>query len=442
MTAKSRIIAIAASAIVFGSFAVTSFAQEKQQFFPLLTFRTGPYAPSGTPWANGFVDYFKLVNAKGGINGVSVLWEECETGYATDRGVECYERLKRKNGGATVFQTMSTGITLALTERGAADGIPILTPGYGLSESADGQVFKWSFPIAGSHWTSADTQIQYLGQKVGGLDKLKGKKITLLYHDSPYGKEAIPVMNARSKEHGFDLVAIPVSHPGVDQKAAWLQIRQARPDYVLLWGWGVMNSTALKEAQSTGFRRDRIVGVWPSGSDSDVKGVSGADGYSAVLVLPGPGFDSKIAKEVLSTLHAKGEGAGPKDEVGSALYMRGLMNAMLAVEGVWRAQEKFGKGQVMNAAQTRWGYENLNIDENRLQLLGLDDVMRPVVTSCKDHMGPSYARAYTWNGKSWETSSDWLEADTKILTPLLKAAVEKYAGEKKLTRRTPADCQS
>ena len=94
--------------------APAAYAQAKEQFFPALVFRTGAYAPNGVPFANGYVDYFKLVNAKGGINGVKIIFEECETGYATDRGVECYERLKNKNGGATVFQPLSTGITLSL----------------------------------------------------------------------------------------------------------------------------------------------------------------------------------------------------------------------------------------------------------------------------------------------------------------------------------------
>ena len=51
-------------------------AQAKEQFVPVLSYRTGPYAPNGTPWANGFVDYLKLVNAKGGINGVKIAYEE------------------------------------------------------------------------------------------------------------------------------------------------------------------------------------------------------------------------------------------------------------------------------------------------------------------------------------------------------------------------------
>ncbi len=41
--------------------------------FPLLSYRTGPYAPNGVPWANGKQDYLKMINARdGGINGVKL----------------------------------------------------------------------------------------------------------------------------------------------------------------------------------------------------------------------------------------------------------------------------------------------------------------------------------------------------------------------------------
>ncbi len=43
-----------------------------EQFFPVLAYRTGAYAPNGAPWANGFVDYLKLTNARGGVNGVKM----------------------------------------------------------------------------------------------------------------------------------------------------------------------------------------------------------------------------------------------------------------------------------------------------------------------------------------------------------------------------------
>ena len=374
---------------------------------------------------------------------MKIVFEECETAYDTARGVECYERLKGKNGGATLFQPLSTGITFALTEKAPVDKIPLITAGYGRSESQDGGVFKWNFPLAGTYWMAADVLVQYLGKKEGGLDKLKGKKITLVYHDSPYGKEPIPLLQERSKMHGFDLQLLPVASPGIEQKATWLQIRQHRPDYVLLWGWGVMNSTAIKEAQATGYPREKMYGVWWSGAEPDVKDVGeGAKGYNAITMQHGAEPQSAVVKEILDKVHGKGQGTGPKEEVGQVLYMRGAMSAMLGVEGVRAAQERFGKGKWMSGEQVRWGLENLNLTQAKLDALGFKGVMRPISTSCVDHLGSNWARIHTWDGKAWKFTSDWLQADEQVLKPMVKQTADKYAAEKKLQRRTPADCQS
>ena len=250
-------------------------------------------------------------------------------------------------------------------------------------------------------------------------------------------------LNLRSKLHGFDLQLLPVTAPGVEQKATWLQIRQSRPDYVFLWGWGVMNSTAIKEAVATGYPREKMYGVWWAGAEPDVKDVGdSAKGYNAVTMQHGTETGSKIVQEILKEVHGKGQGTGPKEEVGQVLYMRGVMSAMFAVEGVKRAQERYGKGKVMSGEQTRWGLENLALDQKKLDALGFAGVMRPVSTSCADHMGANWARVHTWDGSKWQFSSDWLQADESILKPMVKAAADKYAAEKKLTRRTPEDCQS
>ena len=443
MKIRHVILAIAAAAAGASVLVSTAaFAQAKEQFFPLLSYRTGPYAPNGVPWANGKQDYLKMVNARdGGINGVKLTYEECETGYATDRGVECYERLKGRPG-VTLFDPQATGITFALTEKVIADKIPLITLGYGLSVAQDGQAFKWNFPLMGSYWTGADILVQHIGKKEGGLDKLKGKKIALVYHDSPFGKEPIPVLQERAKIHGFELQLIPVTAPGVEQKSAWLQVRQSKPDFVMLWGWGVMNSTALKEAQATGYPRDKMYGVWWAGAEPDVKDVGeGAKGYNA-LALNTSGQQPKVIQDILKLVHDKGQGSGPKDEVGQVLYTRGVIIQMLSIEAVRRAQERFGRGQVMTGEQVRWGLENLALDQKKLDALGFSGVMRPLSTSCADHMGSTAARVHTWNGSKWEFSSDFIQADEQILKPMIKAGADKYLADKKLARRTAADCQS
>jgi len=420
-----------------------ALAQEKVQFFPVLSGRTGPVAPNATPWANGHNDYMKLVNARGGINGVMTLVEECETAYATDRGVECYERLKGKHGGATVFQPLSTGITFALTEKIPGDKIPMITSGYGRSDTADGGIFKWNFPLVGHYWVAGDTVLQHIAKTQGGWDKLKGKKIGVVYHDSAFGKELLPIMTERSKMYGFELLLLPVPAPGVEQKSIWLQVRQQRPDFVVMQTWGVMTPTAIKEAVATGYPREKMFGTWWSGAEPDLKDVgAAAKGYSAVMMQHGAEPQSAVVKDILDKVHAKGQGTGPKEEVGSVLYMRGVLGALLATEGVRAAQERFGKGKVMTGEQARWGYENLNLTQAKLDALGFKNVMRPVSTSCADHMGSAFARVHTWDGTKFEWASDWLQADEQIIKPMVKASAEKYAGEKKLTRRAPEDCQS
>ena len=380
-------LALAATLAAAGTgFASSAFAQPaNEQFIPLLSYRTGQFAPLGIPWADGKQDYLKLVNAKGGINGVKIAFEECETAYDTSRGVECYERLKSKGSGASGFDPQSTGITFAVTDKAPIDKVPVVTAGYGLSQSADGRVFEWNFPLLANYWTGADAIIQDILKKEKG--SLKGKKIALVYHDSPYGKEPIPLLQKRAEKEGFELVLLPVTAPGVEQKSTWLQVRQSRPDYVVLWSAGVMTPTAIREAQATGYPREKMYAIWWGGSDHDVKDIPGAKGYNTVTIHNTAEHD-KIHDEIKTQLYDKKLGtAGDAKELGAIAHTRGMMISMLQVEGIRTAQEKFGKGKVMTPEQVRWGLENLNLTQERLNELGFGKILRPIKTSCDNHLG-------------------------------------------------------
>ena len=124
------------------------------------------------------------------------------------------------------------------------------------------------------------------------------------------------------------------------------------------------------------------------------------------------------------------------------LYTRGVIISMLSVEAVRRAQERFGKGKVMTGEQVRWGMENLALDQKKLDSMGFTGIMRPLSTSCSDHMGSTAARVQTWDGSKWNFTSDFIQADEQILKPMVKAGADKYLADKKMTRRTGEDCQS
>lgn len=430
--------ALMAAAGAAGAVATPAMAAE-EQFVPLLVYRTGSFAPLGIPWADGKLDYLKLVNERdGGVNGVKITYEECETAYATDRGVECYERLKGKGTGASGFDTQSTGITFAVSDKAIIDKVPVETMGYGLSQSVDGSVFEWNFPLLGTYWTAADVMIQDIAKKEGGMDKLKGKKIALVYHDSPYGKEPIPLLQKRAAKEGFELLLYPVTAPGVEQKSTWLQIRQARPNYVLLWSAGIMTPTAIREAQASGYPRDKMYAIWWAGSEGDVKDLGDvAKGYNAITIHNSGADSDKVYDDLKKYVYDKGQGADKtgKSTLGTIAHTRGMMISMLQVEAIRTAQEKYGKGKALTPEQVRWGFENLDLTQEKLDKLGFGQIMRPVKTSCANHKGDDWARIVQWDGAKFKVVSDWYQADKTILDPMVKESAAKYAKEKNITPR-------
>ena len=259
-----------ACASLLGAAVLAGQAQAQDSIYvPLLSYRTGPYASSGIPIANGMHDYLAMLNERdGGIGGVKLNIEECETGYDTKKGVECWELVKSKK--PAVVNPYSTGITLQIIPKAAVDKIPILSMAYGLSASAVGNDFPWVFNPPATYWDGLSMIMRYIGGKEGGLDKLKGKTIGFIFLESPYGREPLPLLQEFAKDYGFTVKEYSVAGKEMqDQSAQWLAVRRDRPTWMIMWGWGAMNPTAVKRAAENGFPMDHFVGVWWSGSDDD-----------------------------------------------------------------------------------------------------------------------------------------------------------------------------
>ena len=435
MRLKAFLIGILAIAIASWPMATSAPAQEKSIFIPMLVYRTGPYAPGGVPIANGAIDYFALVNERdGGINGVKIAFEECEMQYDTKQGVECYERLKAKS--PVLVYPFSTGITYQLIPKAPVDKVVVHSMGYGMTASADGRWFPWVFNFPMTYWSQASAFVKYLGQQEGGMDKLKGKKIIHVFHNSPYGKEANPTLETLSKQFGFELTLLAVDHPGQEQKATWLQVRRINPDWVYISGWGVMNQVAIKEAAAHGLKMDHVVGNWWTGTEIDViPAGDAAKGYKALtFTAPGAGF--KVHQDLNKFLYDKGKGAGRRDGIGEVLYNRFIVNAMMSVEAIRTAMGKYGN-KPLTGEQVRWGYENLNITEQRLDQLGMKGLVRPLKVTCENHEGDGMAQVQQWDGKKWNIVSDWIEPMREVVRPKLEEAAIEEAKKLGYTKR---DC--
>ncbi|MDA5557629.1 ABC transporter substrate-binding protein [Shimia sp. MMG029] len=395
--------------------------------FPSLSYRTGPYAAGGIPFADGYADYFTLLNERdGGIGGVPARLLECETGYNTQKGVECYESTKGE--GALVYQPLSTGITYQLIPKATADDIPIHSMGYGRTSAANGEVFSHVFNYPGNYWNGASGAINYLLEANGG--DLSGKKIALVYHNSAYGKEPIRTLEELQKKHGYELSLLPVDHPGQEQKSQWLQIRREKPDFVLMWGWGVMNQVAVQEAANIRFPMENFIGIWWSGAEHDVLPAGDkANGYKA-LTFHNVGRDFPIFDDIQKYVVDTGKAAGAGDQIGNVLYNRGMYAAMLAAEAAKTAQEIHGTGEI-TASQMRDGMEALQIDEAKMAALGMPNFGPAFDVSCQNHGGPGLVGVTQWDAanKTWSLISDFAATDGEVIGALVAEDSAAYAAE-------------
>jgi len=424
MNARTLLTMALAAAVAAGP-AVTTALAAGEMFVPLLVYRTGPYAPNGIPLANGFNDYFNLINDRdGGVNGVRLAFEECETQYDTKQGVECYERLKGKS--PVLVNPFSTGITYQLIPKAPGDKIVVHSSGYGMTASADGRWFPWVFNFPMTYWSQASAFVKYVAQQEGGTDKLKGKKIVHVYHNSPYGKEANPTLETLARDLGFELTLLAVDHPGQEQKSTWLQVRRLNPAWIYVSGWGVMNQVAVKEAAAIGFPMDHVVGNWWTGTEADVVPAGeGAKGYKS-MTFHAPGHGFKVHQDIFKHVYDKGKGAAKREDVGEVLYNRSIINAMLDTEAMRLAMTRFGN-KPLTGEQLRWGMENLNVTEKRLEELGMKGMLRPLRMTCENHEGNGMAAVQQWDGKKWTIISDWIEPMRDVVRPKLEAAAVEEA---------------
>lgn len=421
MTLKALALALLATTAC-----VAPALAEDSIYVPLFTYRTGPFAGLGIPIADGMHDYLAMLNERdGGIGGVKLLIDECETGYDVKKGLECYETIKSKN--PVMVNPWSTGTTLALIPRAAVDKIPILSMAYGLSASARGDTFPWVFNPPATYWDGMTQILSFIAKQEGGFDKLRGKTIGYIYLDAGFGKEPLPMLAQLAAEYGFTPKYFPVAVADMQNQATqWLGVRRDKPDYMIMYGTGAMNPTAVKEAVKTGYPMEKFISIWWPSEDDARNAGEGAKGFS-MLTWHAAGADFPLIQDIKKYVVDKGQSrVVSADKVGLQLYNHGVYNSMLIAEAIRTAQKVTGK-KVVAGEDVRRGLEGLNVDAARLKEMGLEGFSGPIKLSCADHNGhlPTYVER--WDGDKYVKISDWIAPLKDKVDPLLEADAKAYA---------------
>ncbi|MEO1398383.1 MAG: ABC transporter substrate-binding protein, partial [Pseudomonadota bacterium] len=265
---------------------------------------------------------------------------------------------------------------------------------------------------------------------IKSIADLKGKKIGFIYLDAGYGREPIPLLEKLSKQLGFEWVGFPVAGKDMqNQGSQWLNVRKERPDWMVMWGWGAMNATAIREANKIRFPLDKFIGNWWAGAHADLVPVGGdGKGYKAAN-FSGVGTEFQALKDVQKYVVDAGKSKSDPDKVGDVLYNRGLFNAVIIAEAIQVAQKMTGKAQV-TGEDVRMGLENIDLSDARLAELGLANFTGAIKGSCSDHEGAGGVFIQQWNGSDWEKISDPIAPMTDVVRPLLEEAAANYVADK------------
>jgi branched-chain amino acid transport system substrate-binding protein len=268
------------------------------------------------------------------------------------------------------------------------------------------------------------------------MAQLKGRKIVHVYHDSDYGQETLAILDQQAAQYGFAVQHLPVQPPGLDQKATWRQVQAAQPDWVILRSVGVMTPTALKAATQVGYPHDKIVGSSPTCTEQDVVPAGEVALGFICATFHSTGRHFPLIQDILTSVYARGQGAGPEEDVGTGRWVRGMLRALLTTEAIRTAMRHFGN-QPLTGAQVQWGLDHLTLTAASLKELGVEGLMPPITLSCRDHEGSGGVKFQQWNGTQWTEISDWIAPDQALVRPLVEAAAARYAQEKGIT---PRDC--
>ena len=274
--------------------------------------------------------------------------------------------------------------------------------------------------------------INYIvSRRAGGPEQLKGKKIVVLYHGSPYGKETIPIYELLAQKYGFDRAA--------DRGAA------SRQRAAVAMADDPPREARLCRAARLG--RDESGGA----EDRAESRLSGRPHHRQRLVQFGGGCASRpatpprvtppspprrqatqypVLQEIIKTVYGAGKGnLDDKKRIGSVYHNLGIVNGILNVEAIRIAQEKFGH-RTLTGDEVRWGFEHLQLDPARVEALGAKDLFHSINVTWDNHEGDGYVTFQQWDGKKWNVVSDWIAPDWELLRPIIeKSAASLCAAE-------------
>ncbi len=321
-------------------------AQESQIVLGQSTDLTGPLGELGSAMHQGAQAAFAAVNARGGIQGRSIVLNTLDDQYDVQKGLANVKQLMADPNTFALFNCMGTANVEAMLPMVLESGIPFFAPftGAQLSRVPQRNVFN----IRASYAEEAEKLVQH-------LNTLGIKRIAIAYQANSFGKEVFNATQRSMAKLGLpEGPSATVENNASDAAAAAAKIAQAQPEAVLI---GLAGKPAMEFVKS--FRALRrgtaLYGLSVLGTSANIAAL-GADavGMALTQVMPLPTNPVvPVAREFVQAWKAIGSKAEP-----SHLALEGYINARVFCEALQRAGKNLTRASFIDAT---WSLRKLDL---------------------------------------------------------------------------------
>lgn len=364
----------------------------------LLCDRSGPTVNIATYLCDGIQDWVDFANhGQGGVKGRPIVISEIDTKYEVPIGVDGYKKMYSRDN-TRHFLPLGTPLVDALSSTSSQDKAVLWSPGFGLSEAADGTKFPYIFVGVATYYAQAQAAMQYVADEWKQQGRSGNAKVIYLYYDNPAGRDPLEIVKQQGPSLGLDIIdTIAVPATTVDMTSIMTQVKDKNPDYVISHLFGRPPSLQLVAAEKVGVPREKLISlVW--GIDEDAVKVAGpaiAEGYRGLQWAAHPN-DNPPAYQMLEE-YWKNSGKTPNPKARESLhYARGMVMASLPVETARGADDPNSGESLKKAAES-------------LKDFTANGLLAGTTLTPEDHGGTRKLRMYQVKDGKLQQIRDWFE---------------------------------
>lgn len=337
---------IAASTVL--SPALPALAQGNDIVFGATLPLSGPFAAVAKDQLEGMKDYFDYLNAKGGIRGRKVRFIAEDTQYKVDQAIAAWKKFMASDNPVAVFGD-GTGFVRASAQENNERYKVLMTSTSYASDLEDPAKYAYHFMSGPNYSEAVDVLLQYVKTNYKGAAK---PKLAVIHSASEFGRDPLAHLKKRADALGIDVVLVlEMKFSGTDVAAETIKLRQARPDYTLIHGFGgaPIFLEVMKLAKDYGLQTQFMGTFWESSRTLMKRAGPAADGFLGVsnYAWVTTGATAPMLKAIDEIKRKR----DPKyDGVPDIYYMQGWMSAMLMAKA---AEEALAQGKPLTGEGLR-----------------------------------------------------------------------------------------